>query len=401
MGLTRVVLGILALVTLCDPSGRLVVDAETEKIDGGGLINLGNRERTWTPYMRLSSPLSEIQSITSYFSFRTFDPEGALFYGDTNNGEDWFVLFLRDGVPEMQIGKGDVLVSVAGGHKLNDGLWHKLELQSQGKFVVLKVNDHRELAMGLHSNEPDTQKEGFIRLALGGILVSEKKLLLPLNPLLDGCVKGGHWLNLSTPWDGTPAKTAMPCFPNIKAGSFFAGNGLAIFNTSDLLGVDPKEERIIITVNTSSTTLNGTILSLQSLQSQSTVLSVAEDTDSGMMILKVHKFDSTESTPINEKFDKDFISFDVIVKKTSVAFETKHVSSESHLGLTVEGDYSSILAEWNEGMLLAFGGVPDGADSGSDYLEGCLDSIFVQGQKIDLDQAFFKDASVSSHSCPV
>lgn len=39
--------------------------------------------------------------------------------------------------------------------------------------------------------------------------------------------------------------------------------------------------------------------------------------------------------------------------------------------------------------------------SGSDYMEGCLDTIFIQGQKIDLDQAFFKDISVSSHSCPV
>lgn len=39
--------------------------------------------------------------------------------------------------------------------------------------------------------------------------------------------------------------------------------------------------------------------------------------------------------------------------------------------------------------------------SGSDYMEGCLDTIFIQGQKIDLDQAFFKDTSVSSHSCPV
>ncbi|KAG5260910.1 hypothetical protein AALO_G00297890 [Alosa alosa] len=395
MGLTRVVLGVLALVTLCVPLGSLVVDAVMEKIDGGGLINLGNRERTWTPYMSLSHLLSEIESITSYFSFRTFDPEGALFYGDTDNGEDWFVLFLRDGVPEMQIGKGDVLVSVAGGHKLNDGLWHKLELHSEGKFVVLKVDDHRELAMGLHSHEPDTSKEGYIRLALGGILVSEKKLLLPLNPLLDGCVKGGRWLNLSTLWDSTPRKTAMSCFPNIKAGSFFAGTGLAIFNTSDLPGVDPKEERIIITVNTSSTTLNGTILSLRSLQSHSTVLSVAKDTNSGMMIFKVN----TETTPINEKFDEDLISFNVIIHKTSVAFETKNVSSESHLR---SGDYSSILAAWNEGMLLAFGGVPeDGLDSGSDYMEGCLDTIFIQGQKIDLDQASFKDASVSSHSCPV
>lgn len=47
-----------------------------------------------------------------------------IFYGDTKNGDDWFVLSLKDGIPLMQISKGDVLVSVAGGPKLDDGKWH-------------------------------------------------------------------------------------------------------------------------------------------------------------------------------------------------------------------------------------------------------------------------------------
>lgn len=42
-----------------------------------------------------------------------------------------------------------------------------------------------------------------------------------------------------------------------------------------------------------------------------------------------------------------------------------------------------------------------GAHNGSTYLEGCLDGIYIQGEKLDLDQAVFKDSSVSSHSCPV
>jgi len=67
-------------------------------------------------------------SIRSFFEFRTFDPEGAIFYGDTKEGLDWFVLSLRDGIPEMQIGKADILVSIKGGHKLNDGAWHLVNI---------------------------------------------------------------------------------------------------------------------------------------------------------------------------------------------------------------------------------------------------------------------------------
>lgn len=77
--------------------------------------------------------MSLVYSIKSMFQFRTFDPEGVVFYGDTKEGEDWFVLILRNGIPEMQIGKADILVSVQGGPKLNDGKWH---LVSQVTFTL-------------------------------------------------------------------------------------------------------------------------------------------------------------------------------------------------------------------------------------------------------------------------
>uniref|UniRef100_A0A8C6TGY3 Laminin G domain-containing protein n=1 Tax=Neogobius melanostomus TaxID=47308 RepID=A0A8C6TGY3_9GOBI len=63
-------------------------------------------------------------SIKSVFQLRTFDPEGAVFYGDTKSGQDWFVLGLKDGFPLMQIHREDMLMSVTGGPKLNDGKWH-------------------------------------------------------------------------------------------------------------------------------------------------------------------------------------------------------------------------------------------------------------------------------------
>lgn len=55
---------------------------------------------------------------------------------------------------------------------------------------------------------------------------------------------------------------------------------------TDFPGVDPEEKGIIITVNTSSKTLNGTILSMRPYESPSPILSVAEDTDSGVQLLQ-------------------------------------------------------------------------------------------------------------------
>uniref|UniRef100_A0A3Q3GUW2 Laminin G domain-containing protein n=1 Tax=Labrus bergylta TaxID=56723 RepID=A0A3Q3GUW2_9LABR len=90
---------------------------------------------------------------------------------------DWFILALKDGIPLMQISKEEMLVSVMGGPKLNDGKWHTV------------------------------------------------------SPQMDGCVREGSWLNLSVPWEAE-AGELWPCYQHIQPGSYFPGTGFAIFNTS-------------------------------------------------------------------------------------------------------------------------------------------------------------------------
>ncbi|XP_063043247.1 sex hormone-binding globulin-like isoform X2 [Engraulis encrasicolus] len=395
MGLTWVALGMVQLVVmLCVSPGSLVVDAATEKIDAGGLINLSNREQTWAPYMTLSAPFSEIESITSHFLFRTYDPEGLVFYGDSNDGKDWFVLSLRGGIPEMQFGKSTMMVTVSGGPKLNNGVWHKLELYSEGEFVVLKVDNKPELRVGMHQDNPGPSREGFIRLALGGLLIDQKKLLIPINPLLDACIRDGHWLSLSTPWDITPKKKEMPCSPDIKPGSFFSGGGLVVFNTS-AFAFDSLNE-INITVLASSDKWNGTILSMWSYHTNSRIVSVGEDAENERLYFKVDVGDMA----MTGYGDKDFKSFQMTIEKDSITIESRlqqHVTQRGRIPV------NGILEQWKEGMPLSFGGLlgKGGDHDGSAYMGGCLDGIFIQGQQLDLDQAVFKDPSVSSHSCPV
>uniref|UniRef100_A0A670ZRX2 Laminin G domain-containing protein n=1 Tax=Pseudonaja textilis TaxID=8673 RepID=A0A670ZRX2_PSETE len=57
----------------------------------------------------------------SSFDFRTFDPEGVIFYGDTSPSIDWFVLALRQGKPIMQIHNTLTNITVSGGRHLDDG----------------------------------------------------------------------------------------------------------------------------------------------------------------------------------------------------------------------------------------------------------------------------------------
>lgn len=345
------------------------------QISGGADINLGHRLASWAPAMHIKANLSDITSIRSFFEFRTLDPEGTIFYGDTKDGRDWFVLSLRGGIPEMQIGKADILTSITGGPRLNDGVWHKLELRSEVNFVILEVDDKAALVVGLDSKEAETEMTGHIRLALGGLLVDKKRLFNPFNPLMDGCIKGGHWLNLSTPWNTDPTWESSPCFSEITRGSHFSGQGQAMFNTSDLPALQSQEKGISIEVNGS---WKGTLLTLQGLGFQFSLTSdkAYEASKEGV---------EKDSLGLHEP---SRLTFTILQHSLTINGKTQY-----------EDQTQDLFSHWKEGILLSFGGVP-GQNEDSHPLHGCLESIRIQGQHIDLDNAIYKHPSISSHSCP-
>ncbi|KAI5616027.1 sex hormone-binding globulin precursor [Silurus asotus] len=348
------------------------------KVSGNEVINLGHKSSAWEPLMHISANLSTISSITSHFEFRTFDPEGIVFYGDTKEGQDWFVLSLRDGIPEVQIGKANMLVSVKGGPKLNDGAWHKLELRSEGKYVVVEINNQAKLELGMKSDQTDEVLTGKIRLALGGMLVDQKKLLHPFNPWIDACIRKGNWLNLSTPWDAEPSWKPSPCFPEIKTGSYFPGSGLALFNTSDLPGVKTEESGVTIEVYGS---WHGTLMSVQSNEFQFTFPGVKKKVRRSLSV-DLKEESGSSNTDDSTKLTLTFL------KHTLMLNGKQELVDES----------IDFLSRWTDGMILAFGGVPGETEN---HLQGCLEKILIQGQAVDLDHAFSKHSSISSHSCPV
>ncbi|KAL7869481.1 hypothetical protein AOLI_G00134690 [Acnodon oligacanthus] len=358
----------------------------TSTISGREVINFGHRQPSWAPVMQTSANLSDVTSIRSFFEFRTLDPEGVIFYGDTKEGRDWFVLSLRDGIPEMQIGKANILVSVKGGPKLNDGAWHNLELRNEGKYVVLEVNNKVELVVGLESAMTENVLTGIIRLGLGGMLVDPERLLHPFKPEMDGCVRGGMWLNLSTLWETDPSLELRPCFPEIKKGSYFPGSGLAMFNTSDLPGLQTVEKGITIEVYGS---FQGTLLSLQSPGFE-------------YVLPKYEGYQENKDLTMELKEGTGSVNTALPPKPTKLTLNILKHSLTVNGNTVVEDESLDFLSRWREGMLLAFGGVlGETKDTeSSHHLKGCLEKILIQGEDIDLDHALFKHKSVSSHSCP-
>ncbi|XP_068611970.1 sex hormone-binding globulin [Brachionichthys hirsutus] len=359
-----------------------------KEVSGGATIYLGQDRDTWRPLIHTTVNLSDITSIKSSFQFRTFDPEGAIFYGDTKRGGDWFVLSLIDGAPVMQISRGDVQISVAGGPKLNDGKWHTMEVSNQGKFVILEVDSADQLVVGMQSQNAEEVESGELRLALGGILIDNERMIVQFDPKIDGCLREGRWLNLSIPWE-TEIEELQPCYQNVQPGSYFPGTGFAFWNTS----VFSFEVRLGVKAELQGdfSRMDGTVLSIRAPGQELMFALVANN----------------NTKEVTLTFGKDKLSMNATFKKLLVIFQA------DSLRLHQDGDESKItklpvsptshpgyLTVWREGRLAIGGLLGEGEDNvGSQFLTGCLEKIKVQGRDLDLDLGV-KHTSVSSHSCP-
>ncbi|KAM6909042.1 sex hormone-binding globulin [Xenentodon cancila] len=362
---------------------------DKKEVSGDSTVHLGQHRDLWRPLIHTRVNLTEIRSIKSSFQLRTFDPEGVVFYGDTKNGEDWFVLSLKDGIPLMQISKEDVLVSVAGGPKLNDGKWHTLEVSNHEKFVILEVDGSAGLVVGMQSKQMEEVLSGELRLALGGVLINIDQMIVQFEPQMDGCVRGGSWLNLSIPWEAA-AEVLWPCYHNIKPGSYFPGTGLAIFNTSAFAVKEDLGFSIELWGDFSR--MDGTVLSIKPSKEELMFTIVANNNTKEVIVTF-----REEKIVVKNTFNRVLITF---LKDLLKVHQDQDESKTIVLPVS-PANQPDYLATWR-GARLAIGGLlGDSEDSvGSQFLTGCLEKIQVQGRELDLDLAV-KHMSVSSHSCPV
>ncbi|XP_066578681.1 sex hormone-binding globulin [Amia ocellicauda] len=355
-------------------------------------LNLGQRWGEIQPFTTMKANLSEVTSIKSSFFFRSFDPDGVVFYGDTKAGLDWFVLALRGGVPEMQIGKGDARVSVSGGPRLDDGLWHQVQVSSVGQFVVLEVDGAAVLNVGLYSPNMDPELQGQIRLALGGILVNSSLLFSPLRPEMDGCLQGGNWLNLSAAWESHLDAPPKLCFQHLSRGSYFPGTGLALLQSTDF-PLDAADRRITVEVSVHTERHRGTLFAVLNRQNETLITAtLQEDTE----VLKLTVCGRDTFLP--------FPSLGEASLAVSVWEHGMQLQTGTSAPMLQPGDLADWLDTWESGVLLAVGGVPDSScyngSQDQDYFQGCLLKFSIQGKAVDLDRAWYKHDSVSSHSCP-
>lgn len=83
----------------------------------------------------MSYSRSPFSSFSAEFDFRTYDPEGVIFFAGGHLNSSWIVLAMHNGKLELQLKYGTVSRVTSSGPVVNDGQWRKV-----GSFSVMNCN---------------------------------------------------------------------------------------------------------------------------------------------------------------------------------------------------------------------------------------------------------------------
>ncbi|XP_030152558.1 sex hormone-binding globulin isoform X2 [Lynx canadensis] len=184
------------------------------------------------PITIMTFDFTKIRKTSSSFELRTWDPEGVIFYGDTNPQKDCFVLGLRDGRPEIQMRNHLAQLTVGAGPRLDDGKWHQVEVKVLGDSLLLSVDGEEVLCLRQVSGPLAGKVQPVVRIALGGLLFPVSSLRLPLVPTLDGCLRRENWLDqqAQTSVSALLTSSLRSCAAESQPGTFFPPGTRAEFS---------------------------------------------------------------------------------------------------------------------------------------------------------------------------
>ncbi|KAM4699900.1 growth arrest-specific protein 6 isoform 1-T2 [Discoglossus pictus] len=366
-----------------------------------------------TPVIRLRFKRKQPTRLVAEFEFRTFDPEGVIFFAGGHQDSSWIVLALRNGKLELQLKYNGIGRVTSSGPTINHGVWQMISVEELDRNLVIKVNRDAVMKIAV-SGDLFTVERGLyqLNLTVGGIPFKSSELIQSINPRLDGCMRGWNWLNGedTSIQEAVRMTDKMQCFAVAGRGSFFPGSGFALFNI-DYTYISSEEQleknwSIEVSAQINPATDTGVLFALVS-EDRAVPLSLALVDYHSLLKVK-HQFIilSVEDTVVSR------LEVNVCDKEHLVEFS----ASKDHVLLTFDGqpvekelkdhrlsDLFSILnGHMQKNVMTYIGGLPDvpvTATPVTAFYHGCM-ILKIQQKSLDLDDAVHKHNGITSHSCP-
>ncbi|XP_066477853.1 growth arrest-specific protein 6 isoform X2 [Tiliqua scincoides] len=367
-----------------------------------------------TPVIRLRFKRKQPTRLVAEFDFRTFDPEGILFFAGGHRDSTWIVLALRNGRLELQLKYNGIGRVTSSGPLLNHGMWQTISVEELGRNLVIKVNKDAVMKIAV-SGDLFTLNRGLyqLNLTVGGVPFKTKDLVQPLNPRLDGCMRAWNWLNGEdmTIQETVRLNDKMQCFSVAGRGSFYPGNGFALFNLSYAQPLDSNETRkqweVKVNILIRPATDTGVLFALVS--SDSTVpLSVALiDYHSTKKLKQQFVVLAVKNTVVCRLAvsicDGQEHLVDISISRGQILLTVDGTAGQSELNNAQLEENLSVLDEYLQSSVKTYtGGFPDVPVTSTPvtaFYHGCM-TVKVDNQALDLDEAVYKSSDITSHSCP-
>ncbi|XP_068126762.1 vitamin K-dependent protein S [Hyperolius riggenbachi] len=365
---------------------------------------------TGIPVLYLRFKLPDVTRFSAEFDFRTYDNEGVILYAESADATSWILLALRNGKIEIQF-KNDVLTKVTtGGKSINNGEWHIVSVEELENSISVKIA--KEAVMNI--NNPK-----FLFKSVNGILETKvyiaglprkvEHLIKPINPRLDGCIRGWNLMNQGAMGvkEVIQGKQSKHCLIDVEEGSYYPGGGLAhfILNYNDSIVAEGQDWIVNVTLDIRSSTDTGVMFAL--VKEDTVPLAIAiEDHSSTIVQDVIVSIETVTVARLSTKricTDKNiFITF--IATKSSLEITSNSYSAIHYIGKEDLRKQLEVLDQAMKGHLDTYlGGIPDlplPATPVSAFYVGCMD-VIINDQFMDLDEAVFKQNDIRSHSCPL
>ncbi|XP_012781774.2 growth arrest-specific protein 6 [Ochotona princeps] len=369
-----------------------------------------------TPVVGLRLKRLQRVRLVAQFDFRTFDPEGVLFFVGGDPEGTWALLNLRAGRLELQLHCQGLKRVTSGGPAINHGRWQTVSVEELARSLVVKVNDEAVMNIAV-PRELFHPRRGLyhLNLTLGGIPLPSSHLLQPINPRLDGCMRGWSWLDEeeATIQETVSGNAKMQCFSAAEDGSFYPGSGYASFSLDYRSA--PKEDSssdatwaVEVTARLRPAADTGVLLALLGTD-RSVPLSLAlVDHHVARRLRKQLVVLAVEHVPL-------------VLAEIQACNGQEHVVSvslrEGVATLVVDGSMGRSEVDATQlqerlsllerhlvhgPVLTLLGGLPDVPVTSTPvtaFYRGCM-TLEVNGMPLDLDEATHKHSDITSHSCP-
>ncbi|KAM9635607.1 vitamin K-dependent protein S [Trichechus inunguis] len=355
-------------------------------------------------YLRFHLP--EITRFSAEFDFRTYDSEGIILYAESLDHSAWFLIALRDGKIEIQFKNDETTKITTGGKVINDGLWNMISVEELEHSVNVKIAE--EAVMNI--NKPGSlfkPTNGFLetKVYFAGLpRKMENALIRPINPRLDGCIRGWKLMNqgASGVKEIIQEKQNKHCLVTVEKGSYYPGSGVAQFSINYNNIANPEVWQINGTLNIRPSTGTGVIFALVSGETVPFALSLVDSTSGKFQDFQV----SVENTVICWIQAINLCSSQQFHLEFKVNRHNLELWNPFEKDTFCSGDLQSQLAILDKAMkgtvFTYLGGIPDvpfGATPVNAFYNGCME-VNINGVQLDLDEAIFKQNDIRAHSCP-